>query len=141
MYGSQRFLDELVEHFVNCILSVQYVVCVLVFTVLLDSFMRILSLQPFGRITVLGLLIVEKDSSLLISYPRLVCVNGRLSSRNSVPTSEYYTLGRVFDKDPFRLNPILSIGLFQRRLAALKSILRCGVYVSRAHRWGGTGGG
>ena len=70
-----------------------------------------------------------------------MCVNGRLSSRNSVPTSEYYTLGRVFDKDPFRLNPILSIGLFQRRLAALKSILRCRVYVGVVGRWGGAGGG
>ena len=146
-------MDEFVEHFVDCILSVQYIVCVLIFTILLISFRlltRVLSLHPRRRIGPRHAGIVEEVSMLLVSYPGPVSIDSRLASGHLVavlsvrlasdPTREYYALGGVFDEDPFRLNAILSIGLFQRCLTALEVGFVYRVSLSGSGRWRASGG-
>ena len=142
-------MDELVEHFVDRVLSVQYIVCVLIFAVLLGRhrrlLVRVLALHAGGGIAASILLlggvgIVEEVGHLFISliHPWLVGVYTLLGRRHRLswlalhPTREYYTLRRVLDKHPFRLDPVLRVGLFQRRLATLqvglghRARLRCG---------------
>jgi hypothetical protein len=68
--------------------------------------------------------IVEEVGMLLVGYPWAVRVDRLLvldvAGFAGDPTREYYALGGVFDEDAFRLDSILGVCFFQRRLTALE---------------------